>query len=122
MGEKRWEDYFKNEIKIGDLVLYPNRQGSSMWMNHGTVLARGSSYGKPTIIVKKVQTNYKGQFMGHREVTVYVLDRVIALGRGYGDFGFRPTKAPTSLESTWLDRLMNFFRGNPKNPEMSWLR
>lgn len=110
---RQWKDYFNNEIKVGDLVLYPNRQGSSLWMNHGTVLALGHTDDKPSIMVKKVTTNYRGEFMGHREVTIQCLNRVIALGRGHGDFGFVPRKASSpdqDLSETWLDRVMKWIR------------
>lgn len=31
-------DFLGQEIKVQDTVVYPNRQGSSLWMNKGTVL------------------------------------------------------------------------------------
>jgi hypothetical protein len=111
--EITWKDYFKNTIRLGDLVLYPNRAGSSLWMNHGTVVARGTDKeSRPVIVVKKVQTTWDGRFAGHKEVTIYCLDRVIALGRGHGDFGYKPQKAKTEpvLKETWIDRVMSWLR------------
>lgn len=83
-------DYFGNLIKRGDLVVWPNRQGSSMWMNHGYVTALGFDVGTgmpvrhdPILQVKRVQTTAlinepTGKF---RNVTLTDLSRVIALGR-----------------------------------------
>lgn len=31
-------DYFNNDIHVGDIVAYPGRSGSSLWMNHGKVI------------------------------------------------------------------------------------
>ena len=123
-GANVWKDYFKNTIRLGDLVLYPNRAGSSLWMNHGTVLARGTTEGKPSLIIKKVQTNYLGRFLGHREVTVYCLDRVIALGRGHGDFGFQPRKAKIHSHPmpSLIDRIMAWFRGRDNQEMQKCLR
>jgi len=32
------KDYFDNEIREGDIIAYPGRGGSSLWMNHGRVI------------------------------------------------------------------------------------
>ena len=124
-------DYFGNQILVGDLVVYPNRQGSSMWMNRGTVTAVGTKVRAtstvdiyPVIQIRKVQTYYDGRFAGLRNVEVECLNRVIVLGRGYGVRGnWEPRKVRTTtlgpienldinpLHTTWLDRLMAWLRG-----------
>lgn len=112
----RPKDFFGNTIKVGDCIVYPGRQGSSMWMNKGTVMAigqKGDPYA-PVLQVKKVQTTWDGRPVGYRDVEILILDRVICLGRGYGyKCNWTPRKSkdiPTIFNETWLDRLMNWFR------------
>ncbi len=31
------KDFLNQDIKIGDTIVYPNRQGSSLWMNRAQV-------------------------------------------------------------------------------------
>lgn len=120
----RPKDFFGNVIKVGDCIVYPGRQGSSMWMNVGTVIAIGSKpvnmskmTSKPVLQVKRVQHNLNNEFIGFKDVEVEILNRVICLGRGYGyGCSWKPRKSknmPDHLKhrTTWLDRVMAWIRG-----------
>jgi hypothetical protein len=108
-------DYFGNDIKVGDLVVYPNRSGSSMWMNHGTVKAIGmrpddySPSMQPVLQIEKVPSNYDITESGTRRVEVVCLDRVVALGRGWEN-SFSPQRAPEKEMDSTLDRVIAWLR------------
>lgn len=44
MSEKKVVDILDREIKVGQVVAYPVRKSSSMWMNHGVVSEVGDDY------------------------------------------------------------------------------
>lgn len=110
-------DYFGNQIKVGDLLVWPNRWGGSMWMNHGYVLALGKreswfkgSPDTPILQVKRVQTNHRNRPTGkYRNVEIEVLERTIALGR-CADFVPRKQKAIQKKKPVHLDKRSWFRR------------
>ncbi len=36
-GESQMKDFLGQQIEVGDSIVYPNRQSSSLWMNFATV-------------------------------------------------------------------------------------
>jgi len=72
-------DYFEQEIKVGDLLVYPGRQGSSLWMSHLTVTAvviqedEWSSRG-PYAVVKGIKESGK-------KVSITELGRTVVVQR-----------------------------------------
>lgn len=88
------QDMLGNEIAVGDMVAYPGRQSSSLWMNYGRVVecVEGElnpnphtphPYWKwlthPCIKIRKRQTNWSGETMGERTVRTMKLDRLIVV-------------------------------------------
>jgi hypothetical protein len=82
------QDYFKNDINVGDIVAYPGRGGSSMWMNHARVLEvvtkpRYSWQTPPCDMVTKLKVEPLDMDMktcaGTRTSTLECFDRMINL-------------------------------------------
>lgn len=106
-------DYFGNKIKRGDLICWPNRQGSSMWMNHGYVVGLGFKESTlknrlplPVLQVKRVQvTALDNRPTGrYRNVEIECLERVVALGRE------KPNEERDTTKLSWLDRIIRWLR------------
>jgi hypothetical protein len=108
-------DYLGNDFKVGDLVIWPNRKGSSMWMNKGHVTAIGMKKAPgheayvmvPVLQIERVTSNWDGSQIGKRNVEVVCLDRVVALGR---TSNFKPKREKPGMCTTWLDRVMAWLR------------
>ena len=88
------QDALGNEIVVGDMVVYPGRQDSFMWMNYGRVVecVEGelnphavNNYGfekwlkHPSIRVRKQQTNYRDDTVGEQVVRVTKMDRMVVV-------------------------------------------
>lgn len=89
-------DWLGTEIKPGSVIVYPGRQGSSMWMNRAKVTSvfayevmqwDYSGWPRERVAVQKVglfvyveQRNYTGDVVGTRKVKLTVLDRVTVVG------------------------------------------
>ena len=90
------KDMLGNEIAVGDMVVYPGRQSSSLWMNYGRVVecAEGelnpdppnnSPYWKyttpPVLKVRRRSVFYSGGLAeyGPKVVRTAKLDRVIVV-------------------------------------------
>jgi hypothetical protein len=81
------EDALGNLIKVGDVVMYPGRQGSSIWNSFSIVreIVVGEDWAKRPYRRLKV-TNVAERGWHKKEVvvrntTVYCLDRVVVLSR-----------------------------------------
>ncbi len=89
------KDWLGTEIKVGSVIVYPGRQGSSMWMSKAVVLEVGTTtarewrhapisdwgyYEKPRLTVAVDQTNYTGAVVGVRRVKIDRVDRVTVVG------------------------------------------
>ena len=112
-------DYFGNKIKQGDLICWPNRQGSSMWMNHGYVVGLGfkeSTFNNrlplPVLQVKRVQvTALDNRPTGrYRNVEIECLERVVALGRVLEFFPKQQKEERDTIRLSWLDRVIQWLR------------
>jgi hypothetical protein len=82
----KFKDYFGRKIKKGDLIVYPGRQGSCMWMNDGIVLSKHAvknyrGYEDYVIKVRANQYNVMRDLVGTCDVTVRVLSRVVIVKR-----------------------------------------
>ena len=110
-------DFLGNVIKEGDQIVWPNRQGSMMWMNTGHVAAIGTDdLNRPVL---QVDRQDRGHLTGRRSgktkrVEIHRTDRVVALGRWEN---FLPMKEPNEFrdmpkpfKETWLDRVMQWIR------------
>lgn len=62
-------DFRGLEIRIGDLIAYPRRSGSAMWMQHGTV----------TGILTSDELDIRNE--DGKDVRILRSDRVAVLGR-----------------------------------------
>ena len=113
-------DFLGNVIKEGDMIVWPNRQGSSLWMNSGHVVQIGHEQleglrGVELVPVLQVD-RMANPGMKTKRVEIYRTERVVALGRWDR---FQPMKEPCEFrdmpkpfKETWLDRVMNWIRGN----------
>jgi len=106
-------DFLGNLIKEGDQIVWPNRRGSSMWMNRGWVRhigyetaknLHGVEYTLPVLQVDRDQ----GDGLPTKKVEIYRTERVVALGRH--PYQFTPRKAQDEFRETWLDRVMAWIR------------
>ena len=81
MGEKKKVDILGREIKVGQVVAYPVRHSSSMWMSHGVVTEVGENFIKVNIDTDKWDTNADDGIGGFvpasKVVTVSSIDRVV---------------------------------------------
>lgn len=89
-------DWLGTEIKPGSIIVYPGRQGSSMWMRKAKVTSvfpyevmRRDYTNWPSelvvtqkfgLFVEVEQANYTGDVVGHRKVKLTRLDRVTVVG------------------------------------------
>lgn len=95
-------DFLGRVIAPGDLIVYPNRRGSSLWMNKAEVLRvewedTESSPARPVIVAKLEQTNSKGKVTGHRQVSIRELARVtVVVSASDGSVPSRPGSAATA--------------------------
>lgn len=76
-------DYFGNVIAKGDIIAYPGRGGSSLWMNHGMVVEivhkkRHSWQSEPCLMVTKIRVAKIGMETS-RVSTLECFDRIINL-------------------------------------------
>jgi len=69
------KDFRGVEIQVGDTVVYPGRQGSSMWMSQALV----KEVKENTLIVEVEQRKWDGVVVGHRTTTVYRTDRCVVV-------------------------------------------
>lgn len=85
------------EIEVGDIIVYPGRGGSSLWMNKGVVtdieikmVPQYNYWGKPplpdveqvTLKLTREQYNYKDEFQGFRKTYTRKLERVAVVEKG----------------------------------------
>jgi hypothetical protein len=83
-------DYFKNEILQGDIIAYPGRGSSSLWMNHGLVVEvyqkkKHSWQKEPCELVTRLRVKKLGSETS-RTSTIECFDRIINLSR-IAEFG-----------------------------------
>jgi hypothetical protein len=75
-----YTDWLGNEIKVGDHIVYPGRQSSSLWMNHAKVLGfvESESYwgGKKTTMKVQHSDKSKRCWTKNAVVTLSALNRV----------------------------------------------
>lgn len=81
---KKVTDYLEQEIHIGDFIVWPGRQGSSLWMNNGTVLgiAHGKDWNDREFAKLQVEvntSNWDGSKKGKRKTTISCVDRVVVI-------------------------------------------
>lgn len=68
-----YTDWLGNKIQVGDLIVYPGRQSSSLWMNHARVLEiseRHTYYGVHPIM--KVMHTDKSQYGRMKDKVVII--------------------------------------------------
>lgn len=77
-------DFLGREIQVGDMVVYPGRQSSSLWMNSAKVEGfKQDEHGKQSIKVRvDAATGWRRTFAGRQPlVTLTVTDNVVVVGR-----------------------------------------
>lgn len=57
LDPRTYKDFLGNAISLGSQVVYPGRQGSSLWMNYGFVEAFDPNNGRPRIKVRRIPLN-----------------------------------------------------------------
>ena len=112
-------DAYGNEINVGDIIAYPGRQSSSMWMNTAVVtgIEDGPTYGRqePQARVKVVSIKKSFEFMGldaenkrqygeivsTRKTYIDVTDRVVPVDEHKlpGDIGQAAAQVLSSLRT-----------------------
>lgn len=83
------KDFLGREIQLGDMVVYPGRQSSSLWMNAGTV--EGFKYTEVVdaesfisgikVRVRAASGWRKGTAGREKLVTLTATDNVVVVGR-----------------------------------------
>lgn len=79
------KDFRGREIKVGSLIAYPGRVGSSCWITVARVLSFGTREGwsytgkktEPTITVQIVKSS--DSYQKPRKSTIYALNRVLVV-------------------------------------------
>ena len=72
------EDYFGQEIRVGDLLVYPGRQSSNLWMNHIRV-TKVEEIGAARF--SRVMHKVTGQKDDGSIVTIVEIDRAVVVQR-----------------------------------------
>lgn len=78
-------DYFGIEIEIGDTIVYPGRQGSSLWMNHMVVTGitgEQDIYRKDLFNARVTGKSRRGVDGPERTSTLAEVDRVVIVQKG----------------------------------------
>ena len=72
------KDFLDNDINVGDTIVYPGRQGSSLWMNKGKVVGidvhryrYGAGLEQASVLMVRKESG--------RVYPVYCTDRVVVL-------------------------------------------
>lgn len=71
------KDFLGKTIDVGDTIVYPGRQSSSLWMNKAEVTEVGPNY--LTVMVER--KNYRGQVVGHRKSKISSVNRVTVVAK-----------------------------------------
>jgi len=86
-----YKDCCGNDVKVGDVITYPGRTGSSLWMNFGKVTkitqkTEDSYYGKRTFTLVQVLRPLlmwhdleDNELEGWKKVTLYCINRHVKL-------------------------------------------
>lgn len=69
------KDFFGTDLRAGDIIAYPGRYGSSLWVNVAKVL----SVNAESAVVLKAQRNYSDEFVGTRRTTLSRTNRAVVL-------------------------------------------
>jgi hypothetical protein len=73
-------DFLGNKITIGATVVYPGRQGSTMWMNRGLVVCLNSYYPRTGDSFRDDSITIRRD--NGKEYDIYRLDRVVVVPDG----------------------------------------
>lgn len=74
MESKTARDFMGRIIRIGDEIVYPGRQGASMWLNYAIVT---DVYSNGTIKVNRIPDHW---LSGEKTTFISRLDRVVVVG------------------------------------------
>jgi len=78
-------DYFGNQIEVGDTIVYPGRQGSSLWMNHMVVTkvtGLPDSFRPDRLHLRVTGKSRQGVDGPERTSTLTEVDRVVIIAKG----------------------------------------
>jgi hypothetical protein len=64
--DDRMKDVFGVSVDIGDMIVYPGRQGANVWLNKAKVLDVGPSY----LQVEVERANWNGTVIKKRKVRI----------------------------------------------------
>ena len=105
--KKDAKDFLGRKISIGDWIVYPGRQGSSLWMNLAEVTDITTYHDRwrnerlPCLKVLVRKTNWEGETVGWRNSTVHAIDRVTIIDDTFEDehyWRFHDKHAPVPIK------------------------
>lgn len=118
--DNTFKDFLGQEIAVGDIIVYPTRQGSNLDMNYALVLSRqivkekyrDEPY-KRLKILKRHTDFWRREVTGEKVTYTEILDRVVVVKRYYGANISEDTRfqKEAQLELLWDSKAFQSCRG-----------